>query len=144
MEQELQFKARIRLSGERLTTARLNIYRVLARYSPLPMAKLLQKAQEDGVDPVTCYRTLDLYRRLGLIEDVGLGKNRLLELTDGYQAHHHHFWCKVCGKATDFDSSQIEHELASVSSQLGIQIESHQLEAYGTCAQCLKRSIARG
>lgn len=141
MEQEQQFKDRMRASGERLTTARLSIYRVLARYSPLPMARLVQKVQADGVDPVTCYRTLDLFRRLGLVQDVGLGRNRLLELTDGYQAHHHHFWCKVCGKATDFDSTVIEQGLAQVSSSLGIRIDSHQLEAYGVCATCQRDTM---
>lgn len=142
METEFQFKTRLRSAGERVTTARLSIYRTLARYSPLSTGKLIEKAREDGVDPVTCYRTLDLFRKLGLIQDVGLGRHRLLELTDAGHAHHHHIWCRTCGRVTDFDSSVIERELANVSQKLGMRIDSHQLEAYGLCASC-SRAAAR-
>jgi Fur family ferric uptake transcriptional regulator len=138
MKQELQFKDQLRKSGERVTTARLSVYRVLSRYSPISMAKLLEKVQQDGVDPVTCYRTLDLFRRLVLVQDVGLGRNRLIELTDGSHAHHHHIWCQSCGKVTDFDSTIIEDELKRVSEKLGVSITSHQLEAYGVCCDCTK------
>jgi Fur family ferric uptake transcriptional regulator len=140
MNREQQFKTQLRSAGERVTTARLAIYRVLLRHSPLSMPKLLEKVREDGIDTVTCYRTLDLFRKLGLAQDVGLGRNRLIELTDDSYIHHHHVWCTVCGKVTDFDSPAIEEELARVSQKLGVKISSHQLEAYGVCASCLAKA----
>ena len=138
MKQEQVFKDQLRKNGERVTTARLGVYRVLSRYSPISMPKLLEKVQLDGIDPVTCYRTLDLFRRLGFVQDVGLGRNRLIELTDGSHAHHHHIWCQNCGKVIDFDSAVIEDELARISEKLGVSITSHQLEAYGVCRDCAK------
>lgn len=140
MDAEAQFKALLRSNGERVTTARLSVYRALNRYSPLTTAKLIDKVKEDGVDPVTCYRTLDLYRKLEMVQDVGLGRNRMLELIGGPLPHHHHLWCKVCGQVTTFDSAIIEQELSKISERLGIAIDSHQLEAHGTCSGCMVKT----
>lgn len=105
----------------------------------MPMARLIGRAQADGIDPVTTYRTVDLFRRLGLVQEVGLGRNRMLELGDDYHAHHHHVICSACGKVTDFDSEVIENDLARVAKTLGFEITSHQLEATGVCAACRHR-----
>lgn len=136
MRNEQQFKDQLRTAGERVTTPRLSVFRVLSRHSPLLMAKLIEQARADGVDPVTTYRTLDLFRRLAVVQEVGLGRNRLLELSDGYQLHHHHFSCVNCGRIYDFDSEELEDDLRSLSARLGFDIQSHQLEATGVCAAC--------
>jgi Fur family transcriptional regulator, ferric uptake regulator len=136
MSRELQFIERLREAGERVTTPRLGIFRILSRQAPMPMAALIGRGQADGIDPVTIYRTVDLFRRLGFIQEVGLGRNRLLELNDGYQAHHHHFLCLSCGAIVDFDSDGVEGELARAAERWGFEIQSHQLEATGICAAC--------
>lgn len=136
MKHEQQFKDHLRTSGERVTTTRLGIFRILLRHAPIAMAKLILKAQEDGIDPVTTYRTVDLFRKLGLVQDLGIGRNRLLELSDSYHAHHHHFTCVTCGQISDFDSEAIETELDKVRAGMGIEIHSHQLEVTGVCANC--------
>lgn len=136
MNREEQFKDRLRTSGERVTTPRLAVFRILVRHSPVSMPKLLERAREEGLDTVTAYRTLDLFRKLDLVQDAGLGRNRLLELGDDYQAHHHHFTCGRCGKLFDFDSAAIEADLKAAGEKLGFSIRSHQLEATGLCAAC--------
>jgi Fur family transcriptional regulator, ferric uptake regulator len=138
MNREDQFKERLRIAGERLTTPRLGIFRILGRQAPMPMAKLIARARADGIDPVTTYRTVELFRKLLLIQEVGLGRNRLLELSDDYHAHHHHLMCASCGKITDFDSEVVETELSRMAGGLGFEIRSHQLEATGLCAACRK------
>ncbi len=136
MKHEQQFKDHLRTSGERITTTRVGIFRILLRHAPIPMPKLILKAREDGIDPVTTYRTVDLFRRLALVQDLGMGRNRLLELSDSYHAHHHHFMCLACGQISDFDSEPIEAELDKVSLEAGFEIHSHQLEVTGVCAEC--------
>lgn len=136
MEREQQFKDRLRMAGERLTSPRLGIFRILVRQAPVAMAKLIARAQADGIDPVTTYRTVDLFRKLGLVAEVGLGRNRLLELSDEVETHHHHLSCLLCGKVVDFDNAVIEAELARVGEKRGFVIRSHQLEATGVCADC--------
>ena len=139
MNYEAQFKTALRTAGERVTQPRLNVFRVLLRHAPLSMADLITQAGADSVDQVTTYRAVDLFRRLGIVQEVGLGRNRLFELGDQYQAHHHHFICLDCGAITDFDSQDIEHALAKAGQNLGFKIRSHQLEAGGLCRQCQDR-----
>jgi Fur family ferric uptake transcriptional regulator len=143
MNREAQFTERLRAAGERLTSPRMAVFKILMRQAPLPMAQLIAGGREEGLDTVTVYRTVDLFRKLGLIQEVGLGRNRLLELNDDYQAHHHHVMCLECGRITDFDSTVIEVDLARLAADLGFEIRSHQLEATGICADCLAR-VRRG
>ena len=139
MNHEQQFKDHLRATGERVTTTRLGIFRVLLRHAPIAMNRLIAKAQDDGIDPVTTYRTIDLFRKLGLVQELGMGRNRLFELSDRYHAHHHHFSCVNCGKISDFDSEAIELELHNVGAETGFDIRSHQLEVTGVCADCRSR-----
>jgi Fur family ferric uptake transcriptional regulator len=136
MNSEEQFKARLRDGGVRLTTPRLGVFRILLRHAPMAMSALMMRGRADGIDPVTVYRTLELFRQLALVQEVGLGRNRLLELSDDYHAHHHHVMCLRCGQILDFDSAVIESELERLGESLGFKIDSHQLEATGLCAVC--------
>jgi Fe2+ or Zn2+ uptake regulation protein len=139
MDHEQKFKDHLRAAGERVTSTRLGIFRILLRHAPIAMSKLIAKAQEDGIDPVTTYRTVDLFRKQALVQDLGMGRHRLLELSDRYHAHHHHFTCLTCGKISDFDSEAIESELHKVGVETGFEIRSHQLEVTGVCAACWKK-----
>jgi Fe2+ or Zn2+ uptake regulation protein len=131
-----QFKDQLKAAGERVTAPRMGIFRILLRQSPLPMSRLIARASSDGIDSVTVYRTVDLFRKLGLVQELGLGRNRMFELGDDYGEHHHHFTCSDCGKILDFDSSSIESELQKEGAVLGFELRSHQLEAIGLCAIC--------
>jgi Fe2+ or Zn2+ uptake regulation protein len=136
MNREEQFRQRLRDQGERMTRPRLGVFRVLVRQAPLPMARLIESCGREGIDMVTVYRTVDLFRRLGLLQEVGLGRNRLLELNDDYLAHHHHVTCLECGRIRDFDSGVIENDLMRLAEQMGFELRSHQIEAMGVCADC--------
>lgn len=144
MNHEQHFKDRLRSAGERVTSPRLTIFRILMRNSPISMPKLIAKAGEDGVDAVTIYRTIGLFRKLGFIQELGLGRNRLFELSDDYYAHHHHFTCVQCGGVSDFDSQSIEAELHRIGAQLDFHIRSHQLEASGICGDCAYLAAGHG
>ena len=137
MDDEQRFKDTLRSAGERITTPRLSIFRILNRYAPLSMAQLVDRATADGADTVTIYRTLTLFRRLNLAQEVGLGRNRLFELSDSYHAHHHHFTCVHCGEIIDFEAETIESEIQKVGVRFGVKITSHQLEVSGVCRKCL-------
>lgn len=137
MNHEQDFKERLRAAGERVTSPRLIIFRTLLRSAPLPMPKLIAYASENGIDQVTVYRTMDLFRKLGLVQEIGLGRRRLFELSDTYHAHHHHFTCTECGQVIDFDSDVIEADLQRIGSERGLKIRAHQLEVTGTCKECV-------
>lgn len=140
MNSEQLFKLRLQKAGERVTTPRLAVFRQLVRHAPVSPSVLMSTCQADGLDTVTVYRTLALFRRLGLVVELGLGRHRFLELGDDYHAHHHHFTCSNCGNITDFNEKLIEEGLARISQQLGATIQSHQLELVGLCTKCQSSS----
>jgi Fur family ferric uptake transcriptional regulator len=119
-----------------VTAPRLALFRPVTRHSPLSMARLIAAGRADGIDQVTVYRTVDLFKKLGFVDEVGLGRNRLFELSNQYQAHHHHATCSKCGKIIDFDSQSIEDGIAEAARQLGFTVSSHQLEVVGLCHRC--------
>ena len=134
------FINRLRSTGERVTSPRLSIFRSLRQYSPLSMNKLASRSKSDGIDLVTVYRTIALFKRLKLVQEIGVGNKRLLELTDDFGVHHHHFWCSECGKIIDFDNESFEHSLDAAAAKLGIRIQSHQVEILGLCKECLQQN----
>ena len=140
MTTEENFKTTLTSAGERVTTPRLLVFRALTRNGPMSMPKLIDAARTDNIDKVTVYRTVELLRKLGLLQEVGLGRHRLFELSDYLHGHHHHFTCIVCGKIIDFDSSVIEADLTRIGADLGFTVHSHQLELTGTCEACSKNT----
>jgi Fe2+ or Zn2+ uptake regulation protein len=133
------FINRLKGAGERVTTPRLSIFRLLRQYSPLPMSKLATRSKADGIDLVTVYRSIALFKKLELVQEIGVGNKRLLELSDDFGVHHHHFWCSICGKIIDFDNESFERSLENAATKLGIRIQSHQVEVVGICRECLQK-----
>lgn len=139
MNQETLFKERLRSNGERLTSPRLITFRALLRKTPLTTTKLVELLKENGIDAATTYRNLLLFRSMGIIQDVVAGGQRLIELSEDFGSHHHHFWCMRCGKLQDFDNPEIDQAIDQLSERLRIQVKSHQLELSGVCTDCIAK-----
>lgn len=135
---ENEFKKLLRSDGQTVTTQRLLLFRALARKSPISAVKLTMLMEENGINRATSYRNLVLLRRLGVTRDVIAHGKRLIELSEDFSHHHHHFWCTRCGKLSDFDNPELDKAIDQLSGSLGIQVQSHQLEMSGICKSCLK------
>ena len=133
---EKQFKQRLLAQGERLSATRLAVFRLLARKSPLLTTELVTLAADQAVDPATTYRTIKLYREIGIVKDIVAGGRRMIELSEDYDSHHHHFHCTQCERLIDFDNELIEASLAAAAEDMGVTITTHQLEITGLCADC--------
>lgn len=136
MDPEVAYRDTLRNAGERITSPRLVIFRALIRHSPIATTRLTELAAKNGIDPATTYRTLKLLRQLGIANDVVAGGKRLVELGDTYHSHHHHFWCRRCGRLIDFDHPEVEAALTAAISASGAQMLSHHIEIQGLCASC--------
>ncbi|MBW3537929.1 transcriptional repressor [Candidatus Parcubacteria bacterium] len=136
MQKETIFAGRLRQAGERISSPRLAIFRMLVRKGPIYVPRLVETMERSAIDSATTYRSIKLFRELGIIRDIVAGGKRLVELSDDYEGHHHHFWCRRCGSLIDFDSAAIEKSLVRVAADLGVTISSHQLEISGLCARC--------
>lgn len=136
MDKKKQFENRLRAAGERITSPRLTIFNALLRKSPIRPTELVELLRGYAIDPATTYRNVNLFRELNIIRDIVAGGQRLIELSDDYESHHHHFWCRQCGKLIDFDSPDIEKSLNGAITLLGGVITSHHVEISGLCKDC--------
>ncbi len=134
--------ARLRADGQRYTSARRALVRVLeGAERPLAMHELLGENAE--LAQSSTYRNLALLERVGVVHRIAtgddFGRYELAEdLTDH---HHHHLICRRCGSVDDFEvSPQLERTLArafaAVTTATGFQADHHRLDLVGTCHRC--------
>ena len=82
----------------------------------------------------TVYRNLNILKNQGEILELNYGKG--FSRFDGNASHHYHFTCENCGRIMDIETplfTKIEDE---VSQQMGVKVNRHRLEFYGSCADC--------
>jgi Fur family ferric uptake transcriptional regulator len=127
----------------RLTRQRVVILQVMeTARRHLDANEILERAQklDSQVTQVTVYRTLDLLKRQGLIDELDL-----LHLRGDrhyYESHgprdHIHVACMRCGKVREFESEVYEQLKQQIADDCGIDITVMRTEVGGTCADCRK------
>ena len=104
--------------------------------------EILQRAQklDSRVTRVTVYRTLDLLKRHGLIDELDLlhlrGDRHFFE-SHGPRDHIH-VACIRCGKVREFESELYEQLKSQISRDCGTEITVTRTEVGGLCADCRK------
>ena len=127
--------------GIRLTAKRRAILQILEDADQhLDAAGLLKAAQQQlKVDRATVYRTLDLLKRQGLIDELDLmhlrGEMHYYEARTDEQEHFH-FACFGCGKIAEVQASHYSELKRQVEQEHGVQIEVARLEIGGYCKEC--------
>jgi Fe2+ or Zn2+ uptake regulation protein len=128
----------LRAAGRRLTSQRRLILEVLEESDQHLDAEALYeqvKVRDPGVSLATIYRTLAVFKEMGLVEEHRLGEEH-----GHYEAvlnePHYHFICLGCGEVIEFDAplmARIEQEL---SEREGVRVTSTHLHMSGYCAGC--------
>lgn len=129
--------------GVRLTRQRRVILQVMDNAERhLDAGAILERAQkvDPGVHRVTVYRTLDLLKKHGLIDELDL-----LHLRGGqhyYESHgprdHIHVACFRCGKVREFESRLYEQLKQQIERDFHMQVTVSRTEVGGYCSDCLK------
>ena len=127
--------------GIRLTRQRRVILQVMeSAQRHLDVAQILRRAKkiDAGVHRVTIYRTIDLLKRHGLIDELDLLHIR----GEGhyYESHgprdHIHIACLRCGKVREFESHLFEQLKRQIEQDLRIKITMTRTEVGGYCENC--------
>jgi Fur family transcriptional regulator, ferric uptake regulator len=86
----------------------------------------------------TVYRALQ-----ALVDD---GQVDVLRSADGEAAyrrcspvHHHHLVCRGCGRTVEVADPPVERWAARIAAEHGFADVQHQVEVFGTCAECTAR-----
>jgi Fur family transcriptional regulator, ferric uptake regulator len=134
--------------GIRLTAQRRALIEVIQEAREhLDVASLLQIARKKTprVNRATVYRTIELLKRLRLIDELDLmhlqGEKHYYEAAG--RREHLHLACFHCGRIEEFTSPIFEHLKAEVTAQSGFDIRVIRLEAGGRCKACIESSPRR-
>jgi len=110
----------------------------------LDVDQILERAQkiDSGVHLVTVYRTIDLLKKHGLIDELDL-----LHLRGDrhyYETHgprdHIHVACLRCGKVREFESGLYEQLKQQIARDFSMKVTVSRTEVGGYCAECLEKS----
>jgi Fur family transcriptional regulator, ferric uptake regulator len=136
-----RLQAALEKKGVRLTRQRRVLLEVMdSAERHLDAGAILERAQklDPRVHRVTVYRTLDMLKRNGLIDELDL-----LHLRGGqhfYESHgprdHIHVACLKCGKVREFESQLYEKLKKQIENDCGIKITVTRTEIGGYCDQC--------
>ena len=130
--------------GIRLTRQRRVILQVMDEAKQhLDVDQILERAQKinSGVHLVTVYRTIDLLKKHGLIDELDL-----LHLRGDrhyYETHgprdHIHVACLRCGKVREFESRLYEQLKDQIAHDFGMKVTVSRTEVGGYCSDCLSK-----
>jgi Fe2+ or Zn2+ uptake regulation protein len=122
------------------TAARQQVFEVLASNEPLTMTELAERCVPN-IDRASVYRTIALFEQLAIVRRLQIGWKYKIELSDAFQAHHHHLTCLGCSSVTTLpEDVHIEKQLVKLASQYGYSALDHQLEIRGYCPGCQANS----
>src|ERR1700739_2256930 len=134
-----------RQRGIRLTRQRRVILQVMdSAEQHLDVDQILERAQkiDAEVHLVTVYRTIDLLKKEGLIDELDL-----LHLRGDrhyYETHgprdHIHVACLRCGKVREFESKLYEQLKEQIARDFHMKVTVSRTEVGGYCAECLEKS----
>lgn len=111
-------------------------------------AEILEQAQkiDSKITRVTVYRTLELLKHLGLIDELDL--LHLRGHRHYYESHgprdHIHVACIQCGKVREFESQLYEDLKQQISRDCGIEISVARTEIGGLCEECRAKAAVAG
>jgi Fur family transcriptional regulator, ferric uptake regulator len=127
--------------GVRLTTQRRALIEVIQEaQGHLDAGSLLKLARkrEPNIDRATVYRTIELLKKLRLIDELDLmhleGEKHYYEVKT--KRDHVHLACFRCGRIEEFSSAIFEQLKAEISKQAGFAIRVTRLEVGGNCSAC--------
>lgn len=132
-----QLKALLTDSGYSITKPRLALFKALQHSEPQTISQIIKRLP--SIDRASIYRNIELFQKLGVIQQLHVGWKYKIELSDIFADHHHHVSCRNCGRMVSFEESDvIKRELDRLAKQLSFEPLDHQLEIQGICSQCQK------
>ena len=128
-------------AGLRCTPQRQTIFEELVRMGGHFSAETLAERFRGhtggpAISRATVYRTLALLQQCGLVREVLFTENHSHYEAVTTREHHEHMVCSVCGRAIEFDDSDLERVLAKAARAKGFSPMTHRVEVYGICDRC--------
>ena len=141
MLQRCQLLSEVEARGIRLTAQRRALIETIQEAtSHLDAESLLKLARirDPNIDRATAYRTIELLKRLGMIDELDLmhlnGEKHYYEVKT--EKDHLHLACFDCGKIEEFVSPTFERLKREIGATSNFEIQVIRLEVGGRCGAC--------
>jgi len=133
---EEEFRLILNSRSQRITNPRLEILGILKlNHDPLTISEIHEKLKNKKTDLATVYRTINLFAKLGIVNEIDF-KDEFMRYELVYDRHHHHhIVCKKCKKVENVEACVLE-ELEKLLNKKGYTEISHSLEFFGVCEKC--------
>jgi len=92
-------------------------------------------ARDQSISPATIYRSLNLFKQLGLIDERRLGKV-CCYYEIKHSPEHQYLVCQGCGKVIEFESPLVLQLMDAVRKQYGFKTAKVELYLEGRCREC--------
>jgi Fe2+ or Zn2+ uptake regulation protein len=134
-------KIKHEIKGRTVTTQRQLLLGLLKKAGGHISAKELYRRasrKNESISLATVYRTLQLFKELGLVEERRLG-----QLYCHYEVkssiEHQHLVCRSCGKVIEFESPLIRKLVEALKQEHGFDLTKVDLYMEGYCQDCAER-----
>jgi Fe2+ or Zn2+ uptake regulation protein len=98
--------------------------------------------KDEFISPATVYRSLNLFKELGLIDEMRLGKIRCYyEIKQSPE--HQHLVCRGCGKIMEFQTPYFQKLIEAVRQEHGFKMTKAELYLEGYCSECEEKEITQ-
>ena len=91
--------------------------------------------KNESISLATVYRTLQLFKELGLVEERRLGQVYCYYEVKG-PTDHHHLVCRSCGEVIDFESPLINKLVEELKQEHGFSLTKIEVYMEGYCQRC--------
>jgi Fur family ferric uptake transcriptional regulator len=95
----------------------------------------LASIRDTSISPATVYRSLNLFKELGLIEQRRLG-NVCCYYEIKQSPGHQHMICQGCGKVIEFQDPHFQNLIKTVQDEHGFNVTKAELYLEGYCTGC--------
>ena len=126
--------------GLRPTRQRVAVTDALARIGDFRSAQQIHDqitSAGEKVGLATVYRTLAALAEAGLVDVLRTEEGEAVYRQCSAGHHHHHLVCRSCGATVEIEGPGIEAWAARLGREHGYGDITHELELFGTCADCL-------
>lgn len=130
----------LRMAGHRVTPQRLLLLRLLAEANEhLDAETLFQRAsaEDASISLATVYRTLAVFKELGLVQQRYFARDHSKEYYEPTQrSEHYHFTCTNCGRVVEFSTPLIAEVSRTVAERYGLKVTHACVCFEGLCDAC--------
>jgi Fur family peroxide stress response transcriptional regulator len=129
----------LRKRGYKATPQRIAVCRVALSGRGHPSAQQVYaevKEIHPTVSLATVYKTLQILRDLGLVQELNFPKGQAR--FDSYMKPHINLVCVKCGSISDLDNHITEEIIKKVSSAARFKPHGQRVDVYGICQKCLE------